>query len=227
MDATHHAILGLMRLCGLTLPLATALSSLIEPAEYYEAGAAISTASAAARTMLMVSGWASEIRLLPDGRRQIFSFVIPGDVVLSRSMAQSDLCTLVALTPVACAEVSQILARAEAGHREDLRQVMDRALSQSSRRRYDLLLRLSLRSPVARVADCLLELHDRLATVGLADSDGFEMPLTYEQIADASKTTPAQVRRSLRYLQARNLATLSHGRISGLDEPGLRTLQER
>lgn len=227
MDPAERAVWRLARACGVAPEHAAALRALTTFPESYPAGALIWTAAEAPRTKLMVTGWASELRILRDGRGQVFSFVICGDVVLARSAASLGSCTLVALTPVTCVDTSRAIARAPAEEREELRRAMEHALAITRERRYGLARRLRLRSRLARTADLLLELHDRLATVGLVTDNGFEMPLTHEQIADGSGLTPAQVRRSLRYLQTKHLAVLRSGQISGLDAAGLRAIRER
>jgi CRP-like cAMP-binding protein len=223
MDAAGSAILGLTQCCGLTPRNAATIRLLTRRPEYYAAGALIGTASAAPRPKLIVSGWASELRVLRDGRYQIFSFLLPGDVVLSQSARASKSCTLVALTPVTCIDVERTVELASPPERDALREVMDLALTIAKELRYDVVRRMCLSSRVARVAHLLLGLHDRLAVVGLA-SDGFEMPLTHQQIAHSSGLTPAQVRRSLRFLEAKKLATVRSGRVTEFDELGLRTI---
>src|SRR5258705_10883903 len=56
-----------------------------------------------------------------------------------------------------------------------------------------------------RIAHILCELAVRLESRGLATDDGFELPLSQEQLANATRLTPVPVNRVLRGLEADRL----------------------
>ena len=58
-----------------------------------------------------------------------------------------------------------------------------------------------------RIAHILCEFAVRLETRGLTDSDGFELPMTQEQLADATGLTSVHVNRVLKGLEADGLIT--------------------
>ena len=63
---------------------------------------------------LLLAGWASRNRLLADGRRQIVSFILPGDMLdpmLRPRLAAS--CAAVALTAVTTVDASPLVRLAE------------------------------------------------------------------------------------------------------------------
>jgi CRP-like cAMP-binding protein len=63
-----------------------------------------------------------------------------------------------------------------------------------------------------RIAHLLCELSLRLKVAGLGQQTGYEMPLTQEQIADATGLTPVHVNRSIKSLEADKLIERSNPR---------------
>ncbi|HEY8614752.1 Crp/Fnr family transcriptional regulator [Phenylobacterium sp.] len=161
------------------------------------------------------------MRVLPDGRRQIYLLALPGDVVLARPQDVGAHCSLVALSALECVDVAQLLNRVRQADREDVAQAMNQALHQMQERRYDAVVRLGRRTAMQRVADLLLELHDRVHELGLVGSDGFRLPLTQEHFADALGLSVVHVNRSLRTLRRNKLVNFRFGRASGFDRAGL------
>lgn len=167
-----------------------------------------------AETLLVLDGWAARVRHLPDGRRQIMNFVLPGDLVglcdQDRPVASS---TVMALTPMlVCAApprgTSRTLDRAYA---------MSRALEEAHL--LAQITRLGRLSAHERIGDLCLELNERLEMAGLAHGGRFAIPLTQEVLADALGLTPVHVNRMLQ--QARRARELSWtGRELVLHDPG-------
>jgi CRP-like cAMP-binding protein len=218
------ALRALRRSCGLSEPGSDVLRSLIGPIERYPAAAVVSSIAPTSRAKWILSGWVCELRVLPDGRRQIFSFGLAGDVVLSRPVNANNPCLLVALTAVECVDLAQTLARGSEAERAELTRAMNEALTLAQERRYEDIMRLGRRSALQRVADLLLELHDRLEKAGLVEDGGFYLPLTQEHLADALGLSAVHVNRSLKVLRLRGLATFRFGRVSGFDRAGLAAL---
>jgi CRP-like cAMP-binding protein len=219
-----HALAGLVGGCGLSPACAEVLKGLVGVIERYPAGAVVSSIAPAPRMKWIISGWVCELRVLPDGRRQIFSFAIPGDVVLSRPVNATNPCSVVALTAVECVDVAQVLARARESDRNELWQAMNKALTLSHERRYEDIMRLGRRSAIQRLADLLLELHDRLQLIGMTNGGAFQLPLTQEHLADALGLSVVHVNRSLKALRLERLATFRFGRVSALNPEGLQAL---
>lgn len=210
----ERAAAGLVRSCGLSPRAAETLASLASPVERYSAAAVISSIAPGPRLKWIVSGWACELRVLADGRRQIFSFAVPGDVVVSRPVNANNPCSLVALTNLECADVAQTLGRASEPEKSEILRAMERALSLSEERRYEHILRLGRRSASHRLADLLLELRNRLDHLGMVDESGFSLPLTQEHLADALGLSVVHVNRSLKALRQGGLATVRFGRVT-------------
>jgi CRP-like cAMP-binding protein len=215
---------ALVRSCGLPGSVAEALSDLIGPVERYPAAAVVSSIAPAPRLKWILSGWTCEMRVLPDGRRQIFSFGIPGDPVLSRPVNAANPCAVVALTSVECIDVAQTVGRAKDADRAEIWKAMNQALGLAQERRYEDVVRLGRRSALQRLADLLLELHDRLDHIGLVDERGFYLPVTQEHLADALGLSVVHVNRSLKALRLNGMATFRFGRVSQFDRGRLAEL---
>ena len=68
------------------------------------------------------------------------------------------------------------------------------------------------RSALERVAHFMLELHERLQIIGMAEGGSFPMPLTQELIGDALGLSVPHVNRTLRQLRADDLLVMEHHR---------------
>jgi CRP-like cAMP-binding protein len=162
---------------------------------------------------LVLEGWAGRYKALPDGRRQIVAFLLPGDLFdynghLLRQMDHS----VSAITRLRVAEIGRdeldcLLARpglAEAFRRSDL-------LAASIQREWTL--NVGQRSALERIAHLLCETYLRLETVGLARSDRCDFPLTQVDLADATGLTPVHVNRTLQELRRQKLVELSNKKL--------------
>lgn len=164
-------------------------------------------------THLILSGWAARVRILEDGRRQILHFLLPGDLVGShgqdRPVASPSVVAITELDSCTApsAAVSPTMAKAYA-HSRALEEAY--LLSQVTR-----LGRLNAHE---RIADFLLELHERLEFGGLAAKGRFSMPITQEVIADTLGLTSVHVNRTIQDLR-RNGSVDWKGREVHLPDP--------
>lgn len=159
-------------------------------------------------------GWAFRSKMLPDGRRQIFSYVIPGDVIgLRASLLDFSDDTVEALTD--CKISSFSLARLYDACREHPRLVI--ALMWSAAREQSMLgeqvMRLGRRNALERVSHFFLELLRRLQIVDEAGRRSFELPLTQELIGDTLGLSIVHVNRTLKKLRQRGLVDIDDGRL--------------
>ena len=149
-----------------------------------------------AEPRLIVSGWAARVRLIADGRRQFLGFLLPGDLIgLCRQPAPLAVSTVIALTEVSHCPIPPAcdwprLAQAYA---------MSEALGEAYLLAH--IVRLGRLNAQERIGDLLLELHERLALADQADTDGFDLPLTQEILADALGLTSVHVNRMLQVLR--------------------------
>lgn len=71
-------------------------------------------------------------------------------------------------------------------------------------------LNLGQRNASERIAHLLCELLFRMRAIGLVDRLAFELPITQQDIAEATGLTAVHVNRMLQDLRAQNLLELSH-----------------
>lgn len=188
------------------------LRSLGERRERYVAGEElVSEGDLVSRPRFIVSGWACRQRVLPDGRRQIFSFLVPGDGIgLDRRMSP-ELSTVTALTALETADAEPALEAAEAGRAPGLARALAAIAPLEQKQLLDHLVRLGRQTAYERVAHFLLELQRRLEITGLGDNQRFPLPLTQEIMADALGLSIVHVNRTLQQLRRERLIELRSG----------------
>lgn len=170
-------------------------------------------------------GFAICYKLLSNGKRQVLSIILPGDVIgIPSAFCQSSLYSVATLSDVTAQVVSLTkfldlcrqfpsLAIAMLGYTEhELAACADRIVD------------VGRRSPLERVAHFLLELHARLRAVGCAAGSGFQMPLSQEIIGDLLGLSAPHVNRMLHRLKGENLISMDHRRVMFVDPEGLRLL---
>jgi CRP-like cAMP-binding protein len=167
------------------------------------------------RARLILDGWACCVRALADGRRQIFHFLLPGDLFgLRRQPGCFDLCATVALTRVQCidATLMDLAAPGESGRSPGLAEALRRANLVEDAQLLDHMVRLGLQTAYVRMAHLLLELHGRLTVAGLAAGPSFPMPLTQQALGEALGLSIVHVNRTLQKLRREKLIQLLHGK---------------
>jgi CRP-like cAMP-binding protein len=169
----------------------------------------------------LYSGWAFRFKTLPDGRRQILNFLLPGDLLgLQAAMFDAALHGVEALTEVELC----VLARRDIwalfgempalafdvtwlGSREE--SIVDENLTSAGRR-----------SASERVAALIIALYKRSKALSLVAGETFAFPLTQQHIADAlglslvhTNKTLARLRRLGMFKRANGMLTLTNPRV--------------
>jgi CRP-like cAMP-binding protein len=165
-----------------------------------------------AHISLLLSGFAYGCRVLADGRRQIISYLIPGDLCDPR----------VLLLPTAGHTVSTLTAANVALFGRDAlldlvvrhprlgRALCWLALQEETIAR-EWLVNIGQRTALERLAHLLCEIFMRMQTVGLTDGSRCELPLTQVELADALALSTVHVNRTLQELRRQGLVSLSGG----------------
>lgn len=163
---------------------------------------------------LILEGWACRYKMLPDGRRQILAFFVPGDlcdlhVYILREMDHS----IGALTPVLHAEITRDdFERATNGRHRVMQALWWNSLVTAAIQR-EWTTDIGQRSAIERIAHLLLEMFYRLEAVGLVDRNACGLPLTQAEIAEAMGMTPVHANRIVQELRTMGLIELSNKRL--------------
>lgn len=179
--------------------------------ERVSAGANIAEHDGRKRQIVVVSGWISETRILHDGRRQIFAFLLPGDVATVNAGMHVGSRGLVALTNVEIADAAA-LTTGDQGERVSA-SLVD-AVRQREERLFDQIVRIGRLTAKERVLNLLLELYDRLEAIGLVKENTFRIPLTQEVFADALGLSVVHINRTLQQLRREGMLTVDRGTVT-------------
>ena len=151
---------------------------------------------------VLLMGWVGEGRELSDGRRQLFSLRLPGDVLdPSRGPPEME---VTALTTVIFAELRGLDVLLTGKALRNAWQAMHRAERDAL---YDQVLRLGRLSAFERTAHLLLELQERLQRVGMANSLEFSLPVSQKVLGDVLGLSIVQVNRTWQQLRREELIT--------------------
>ncbi|MGB7034194.1 MAG: Crp/Fnr family transcriptional regulator [Xanthobacteraceae bacterium] len=181
------------------------------------AGAVIIRAGEAAPQLYtLYSGWAFRFKTLPDGRRQILNFLLPGDLLgLQAAMFDTALHGIEALTDVQLCmlprrdvwdlfgtmpglafDVTWLGAREES--------IVDENLTSVGRR-----------TAAERVAALIVSLYKRAKLLGLvAEGDSFAFPPTQQHIADALGLSLVHTNKTLAKLRRMGMFTTNNGTLT-------------
>ncbi len=140
---------------------------------------------------IVCQGWAATVATTSDGRRQVLSILLPGDLVSAVLVSEPVIKFAVeAITDVRYrlfrrADVKAALARDPAALA-----ALSKQWSEESARAVQLAIDLGQRSAPERIARLILNLADRLARRGLMRERTLDFPLRHHHIADATGLTP-------------------------------------
>lgn len=200
----------------------TALEAQLGRIESYPAGKDLAVESAP--PMFVLSGWACLARSLRDGRRQILTFLLPGDGVGFDLLTRSERgVEAIALTPLKVRYAqpgftagTERLARAFAGTATD-----------QQGRMIDQVVRLGRQTAYERMAHLLLELHGRLAEIGEVRGESFHLPVKQEILADVLGLSLVHVNRTLQQMRREGLIDMRGSQMTLLDRAGLEAASDQ
>ena len=150
---------------------------------------------------VLASGYACRHKVAANGGRQIVSFHIPGDILdlqhLLLDVADHNVQTI---TPATIAWVPMAALKRVAHESRRINDAMwrDTLIDASIFREW--VLNVGRRDARSRTAHMLCEFAARREAAGLGSPGQFELPMTQEQIADATGLTAVHVNRMLRSL---------------------------
>lgn len=179
---------------------------------------------------VFMSGWGCRYKLVPDGKRQIVAFLMPGDFcdVHAEILHEMDH-SIATLTPAQiCTIPRERMEEISEKHPRIARAFWwTQLVNEGVLRAW--IVSMGRRSAIQRISHLVCELYMRMHNIGLADEDRCKMPLTQIVLADALGLTPIHVNRVLRTLREDKVMEFHGGalivhdpvrlaRIAGFDE---------
>jgi CRP-like cAMP-binding protein len=143
---------------------------------------------------ILCQGWAATVATMSDGRRQILSFVLPGDLVSAVLVFDSvSPCSVEAITDVRYRLFKRAEIRSALAGSPKLFAGLSSLWAEENARADQLAIDLGQRGASERIARLILSLADRLAQRRLMRDGTVEFPLRQHHIADATGLTSVHV----------------------------------
>jgi CRP-like cAMP-binding protein len=176
-----------------------------------------------AAVTLLLSGFLCRQKVLPDGRRQIMSFHIPGDIPDLQSLFIDIMDhSLGTLAPSMIALIPHSAMLAFFRRYPEIASLCWRDTLIDGAVFREWMVGIGRRSAYARIAHVLCEVFVRMRAVGLARDNVCDMPVTQSDIADALGLSAVHVNRTLQELRNDGLMDLRGGTLMVGDWGGLR-----
>jgi CRP/FNR family transcriptional regulator len=172
---------------------------------------------------IICQGWAASTVTLSDGRRQILSFLLPGDVVSAVLIFEPVIqCSVEAITEVHYRTFKRTEFKASLLKHPVLLDFLSRIWIDEKARSDQLAIDLGRRAADERIARLILNLLDRLARRGLARDQMMDFPLRQHHIADATGLTVVHVSKVLSEFRRAGLVEINERSLTISDLTGLR-----
>lgn len=167
---------------------------------------------------VLIEGWAIRYKTLEDGRRQILSVLIPGDMFdINGHLAKSMDHSIATLTPSRLALLDDDFLDIARRRHPDLEKLLWCDMHVSSAIQRERSTSLGQRTARERMAHILCELFMRQRSVRLAEAGSCAFHLTQTELAEALGMTPVYVNRTLQDLRRDGLIQLEQKCLTILD----------
>jgi CRP/FNR family transcriptional regulator len=173
--------------------------------------------------LIICGGRAVSSVALPDGRRQILSLLLPGDIVFATGLFEPISGRAVeAITEVIYRKFKRSEFKALLFEYPDLFEMLAKIWSEERARADQLALDLGRRTADERIARLILNLAERLAERGMMNGQTMEFPLRQRHIADATGLTAVHVSKVLGEFQRAGLIAIGSRSLTITDATELR-----
>ena len=175
----------------------------------------------------LLSGWAFRFKTLADGRRQIMSFLLPGDIIgLQAELLAAATHGVEAITDVSlCAFARDTVPSVYRVH-PALALDITWLSAHGERMVDDAMLSVGRRTATESIAALFVHLFRRAEIAGLREGDSVPWPLTQTHIADALGLSVVHTNRTIQRLRRMGLIRSANGRLSIGDLRALRRIAE-
>ena len=168
---------------------------------------------------LLQDGWACKYKLLTDGRRQITSFHLPGEVVDLDRITRIDVpFNILALSECRFARIPIDRVQKAVDERPAIRELLWKLTTHENCSLFEQIVSLGRRSARERLAFLLHDLLVRLQELGGAQDGTFVSYVTQAEMADALGLSTVHLNRTLQGLKADRLIEV-HGRTYTIRDP--------
>lgn len=173
---------------------------------------------------LLLEGMTCRYKIMEDGRRQIFSFHIPGDIydaqsflldTMDHSVATLTPCSIAVIPHAAITRITEEFPRIARAIWKDT--LVDAAMFR------EWIANIGRRSAYQRVAHIMCEIFARCEGVGLNEGDRIVWPITQHELGDALGLSLVHINRTLQQLRKAGLITLKDTVLTVRDWDGLRS----
>lgn len=170
------------------------------------------TVGTPAHNLIVVrTGWAAKVDLFPDGRRQIFDLLLPGDLAnCDELISENSQSSIIALSSLETCQFSRREILQPLKSNPDMLMAFNRICAAYPRRMRELLSVVGRKAAESRVASLILNLHQRTSRSGRRVHSTIPFYLRQQDIADMLGLTQVHVSRVLKTLRDRQIIALNH-----------------
>lgn len=174
---------------------------------------------------LLAHGFAVRSKTTMNGKRQILSLHLPGDIPDLQSLhlhvMDHDLFTL---TPCSTGFIAHEAVKALCRRRPAVADALWRETLVDAALFREWIVNLAARPAGVRLAHLIAETRHRLASIGQAEDGAFNMPLTQAELAQCLGLSDVHINRMLKELRQQGLIELKRSNVQLLDVPRLEAL---
>jgi CRP-like cAMP-binding protein len=161
------------------------------------------------RSCLILEGFACMYKVTGEGKRQILSFQIAGDVPDLQSIHLNVLDnSLGTITPCKVGFILHETLRDLCARHPRIAAALWRSTLIDAAIFREWMANIGRRQAYSRMAHLLCEIVTRMRAVGLAEDHSCELPMTQSELADATGISTVHVNRTLQELRTNGLITL-------------------
>jgi CRP-like cAMP-binding protein len=167
-------------------------------------------------------GFGARYKLLRNGKRQILNVILPGDVIgVPGSFLERAPYSVLALTRMKLSVCSTDAYVQLCYRRPQFGLALSWLAVHEAATYAERVIDTGRRTPVERLAHFLLELQARLAAIGGAAPESFDLPFSQEVMGDALGLSVPHLNRMLAQLRTEGLITLANRRVAFPDRKAI------
>ncbi len=174
----------------------------------------------------LFSGWIMLFKMLPDGKRQVLRFALPGDFLGSRGGMPVNHSALAVTDCILCGfpqdKLNELFAE-----RSEIAASLVRLQQRDMTQCYNHVMCVGQKSAIGSIAGMLIDLYDRcIQCHKVAQPESIWFPLSQEEIADYAGITLVHVSRVIKELRDQGVLENGHRKIRILNTEELRRIAD-